>query len=124
VVNSRPDQVANPSSTSEGETRIRLSERAALPTFAAVLSPPPEIVDYVIRIKDARQRLIALIGLGNAFPRLQIDTHWKAWCAEARGELNLKPGDLEDILASAIDVTGSLRHVLDADDPRPTRRRR
>jgi hypothetical protein len=90
----------------------------------AVLSPPSEIIDYVIRIKDARQRLIALIGIGNAFPRLQIDTHWKAWCAEARAELKLEPGEMEDILVAAIDVTGSLRGVLDAADPRPVRKRR
>ena len=102
----------------------RLSTRAPLPIFRAVLSPPSEIVDHVIHIKDARQRLIALIGIGNAFPRLQIDTHWKAWCAEARAELKLEPGDMEDILAAAIDVTRALRGVLDAADPRPARRRR
>jgi hypothetical protein len=100
-----------------------LSTRGLLSICRDLLSPPPEIVDHVIRIRDARQRLIALIGIGNAFPRLQIDTHWKAWCAEARGELKLKPGEMEDILAAAIDVTRALRGVLDAADPRPARRR-
>jgi hypothetical protein len=78
-----------------------------------VLFPPPDMVAEILRMTDARERLISIVATMNVFSRLRVDEDWQKWCKEAQDELKPSAKEMADIMIAAGRVGSSLREALD-----------
>jgi hypothetical protein len=77
-----------------------------------MMFPPPGLVDHVLRLVDARQRLVALYAVQATFQRLEHDREWNRWISETRGGLQLSKSEHDAIVAASARLAPLLKQQV------------